>query len=299
MKKNEIEIIRMVDTTLDLVNKNSSVWSGNVPFHNVVIAITQKRSEINDNIQIQTKDFTGIAKEKKEKLTALVDRILDIAGFVLSYADETGQDDIYNLFDYSRTHLMRTKAEELTNKATNLYQFTVANLAVLEPYGLTEAFNNTLVTNRDALVTLIDSPQTAKNARKLATSQISALIKDISNILNRRLDYEMRAYKSTSPKFYLLYQQSRQIINIQTTKISISGKITDSASGLPVKDVMVTLTGTTHKTLSTDKGNFRFENIEKGRYEIVFARFGYKTQSFKINITEGITTKLNPVLEQS
>lgn len=79
---------------------------------------------------------------------------------------------------------------------------------------------------------------------------------------------------------------------------SVSGKVTDLISGLPVSGAFVVINNETQNYLTDNDGNFMIENLSQGNYDLVVRMTGYISESIKLwidqNKTEIIKIKLTP-----
>lgn len=79
---------------------------------------------------------------------------------------------------------------------------------------------------------------------------------------------------------------------------SISGKVI--SEGEPIEFVKIGIPSLDKKTESNQSGEFQFENLAKGKYQLVFSSTEFKTQRKTIELTGDttISIKLESVLEQ-
>jgi hypothetical protein len=82
-----------------------------------------------------------------------------------------------------------------------------------------------------------------------------------------------------------------------TAQSTISGVVTDSATGAPLKDVHVFLNATTKAVRTNELGQYRLENIPAGEYEIVFALAGYLAEVDPVGSAQ-LPLQMNVKLEQ-
>ena len=80
----------------------------------------------------------------------------------------------------------------------------------------------------------------------------------------------------------------------QTGKLK--GKVTEGSSAIP--SVNIFLMGTTIGTVTDEKGNYIFNSIPVGDYQIRFSSVGYETRFFDITIYNSKTIELNVNLKQ-
>jgi hypothetical protein len=79
---------------------------------------------------------------------------------------------------------------------------------------------------------------------------------------------------------------------------TISGSVTDKATGEPIPGVHVYLSQTTIGSVSDAGGNFSFNTKQDGQYMLVFSYIGYKTQMESVHLADGGTYTLHVKLEQ-
>ncbi len=67
--------------------------------------------------------------------------------------------------------------------------------------------------------------------------------------------------------------------------VSVSGKITDSASKLAIPGATVAISGTSLSTVSDDDGNFTIYNVPLGERQLNVKLFGYKSVNHSVSVT--------------
>lgn len=80
---------------------------------------------------------------------------------------------------------------------------------------------------------------------------------------------------------------------------TISGKVTDAATALPVADARVVLAGTTFEAQTNKDGDFRLTNVKPGRTGVSVFRLGYKASRDSVMVVAGQTATLNIKMTQS
>ncbi|MFC8616013.1 S8 family serine peptidase [Micromonospora purpureochromogenes] len=77
---------------------------------------------------------------------------------------------------------------------------------------------------------------------------------------------------------------------------TLTGTITDAATGAPIPGATVTLTGTASRELTTSTNGTYSSRLPVGDYQVAVAAFGYKTKAVPATVTEDATTTLNVAL---
>ncbi len=80
---------------------------------------------------------------------------------------------------------------------------------------------------------------------------------------------------------------------------TISGGVIDSATHKPVSGVAVTVLGTSHVTLTDERGNFAFKNVSVGDHTVQFKLLGYTSTKRTVKIAAQGTATLRVTLIQS
>lgn len=68
---------------------------------------------------------------------------------------------------------------------------------------------------------------------------------------------------------------------------TISGRITDRATGAPLADSRVLVVGTTLETVTNERGEYRLLNLRPGRVQLSAMRIGYRAASDTLQLTAG------------
>ncbi len=80
---------------------------------------------------------------------------------------------------------------------------------------------------------------------------------------------------------------------------TISGKVTDAATALPIADARVVVAGTTFEAQTNKDGDYRLTNVKPGRTGISVFRLGYKASRDSATVVAGQTATLNIAMSQS
>jgi TonB-linked SusC/RagA family outer membrane protein len=80
---------------------------------------------------------------------------------------------------------------------------------------------------------------------------------------------------------------------------TISGKVTDAATALPVADARVVISGTTFEAQTNKDGDYRLTNVKPGRTGVSVFRLGYKASRDSVMVVAGQTATLNIKMAQS
>jgi TonB-linked SusC/RagA family outer membrane protein len=80
---------------------------------------------------------------------------------------------------------------------------------------------------------------------------------------------------------------------------TISGKVTDAATALPIADARVVIAGTTFEAQTNKDGDYRLTTVRPGRAGVSVFRLGYKAARDSVVVVAGQTVTLNIKMTQS
>nr|WP_121270223.1 SusC/RagA family TonB-linked outer membrane protein [Pedobacter schmidteae] len=88
-----------------------------------------------------------------------------------------------------------------------------------------------------------------------------------------------------------------QVTNAQTKRYTITGRVTESPSGVAIPGVVAKIQGTNHASATNGDGKFSFTaDMAPGTYQVVFSSIGYKSQTKTVELGAGTTVTVNGTL---
>jgi len=196
---NQVEENRMsmAYAAIQVLDQNTLIWNG-------VAAMVQAHTEFKTNLTAlegavakQVADIKGHAKDKAAAEEKMIAKTLAVAGSVMAFATVNGDNGLAESMNISRSEL-------------NRYRDSVVALAA---FGVLPADVTALQGLIDTYVALIPQPRNMITARKGATAEIGALVRDTMKLLNRRIDRLMVQFSFSNPEFVKQYFDARIIID--------------------------------------------------------------------------------------
>jgi outer membrane receptor for ferrienterochelin and colicins len=87
---------------------------------------------------------------------------------------------------------------------------------------------------------------------------------------------------------------------LQAQAGTVSGKVTDAASGNPVSGAQVTVAGTRLGAVSGDDGTYRIANVPAGTYTVIARRIGYQElRQGNVTVAAGASASVNLVMRET
>jgi hypothetical protein len=203
----------MAYAVIKVLDENTVIWNG-------VPAMVQAHTEFQANLTAleltvnkQVADIKGHAKDKAAAEEKMIAKTLSVAGAVMALATVNGDNGLAEAMNLSPSELRRYRDSVVAQRCMGVHDAATANAAALVAYGIAAADIVDLKARIDAYVALIAQPRNMITARKGATAEIGALIRDTMKLLNKRLDRLMQQFAFSHKEFYTHYFDARIIID--------------------------------------------------------------------------------------
>ena len=79
---------------------------------------------------------------------------------------------------------------------------------------------------------------------------------------------------------------------------SVSGVVTDNATGNPIDNVSITIVPGANSVSTTSDGKFEFTNLEEGQYTISAQKSGYQSNRKNVTVVSGESVNANITLTE-
>jgi hypothetical protein len=212
---NQVEENRMsmAYAAIQVLDQNTLIWNG-------VAAMVQAHTEFKTNLTAlegavakQVADIKGHAKDKAAAEEKMIAKTLAVAGSVMAFATVNGDNGLAESMNISRSELNRYRDSVVAQRCQTVHDAANANIAALAAFGVLPADVTALQGLIDTYVALIPQPRNMITARKGATAEIGALVRDTMKLLNRRIDRLMVQFSFSNPEFVKQYFDARIIID--------------------------------------------------------------------------------------
>lgn len=87
--------------------------------------------------------------------------------------------------------------------------------------------------------------------------------------------------------------------NAQTYSCKISGRVLEDATGKPIENVNVYVSGTIWGTTTDEYGNFSIPNLPSGNHEVVASIIGYESKTISVYLKDSTSIKLTFKLKEA
>lgn len=291
--------LNMFNAVISYCDESTAITAALPAFATELTAFKNSVEAIDETAQLEAQVITGIAINKADMKEELSVAAENLAAALFAYA--TAEDDpiLQQKANYTLSDFQRMKDDELGIITQNLHDDASPIVASLENYGVTAATLTTFEGLIDDYNATVSAPRNAVALRKTYGTQLKTLFKVSDDFLKERLDKLAIHFKQTQPEFYFTYKNNRRIINAPTSSTQAKGVITDSASGLPVFEVAITVEDQEYSATSDVEGNYSLKIPVPGFYNLIFTKEGYQTlQVPNVEIILGQSTTVDVQLTQ-
>lgn len=214
----------MAYAAVQVLDQNTVIWNG-------VPAMVQAHTEFKANITAielavskQVADITGHAKDKASAEDNMIAKTLSVAGSVMALATVNGDNGLAEAMNITPSELRRYRDSVVAQRCMGVHDAATLNAAALVDYGVSAADIIDLKARIDKYVSLIAQPRNMITARKGATAEIGALVRDTMKLLNNRIDRLMQQFSFSHKEFHAQYFDARIIIDQRGQKDGVEEK---------------------------------------------------------------------------
>ena len=225
----------MILVVQEMLNANSSIWSGVPAFVTAFGEFETGISSINATRLEQEKDLKGIAEDKRVKEDEMILQTLGLIGPIVAYANVTSNEPLRQEVDYSERELRRSRDTVLEDQCQIVQdRANTHSVDLIASYGVTAG----QITDHATTITdyhgAIAGPRSAIAVRKTHTETFEVLIKSTIGILSDKLDQLVVVFKTTNPQFVSDYENARIIVDLGARQYTWTG---DVGAGM-IKNIM-------------------------------------------------------------
>ena len=251
-----------------------------------------------ETAQLEAQVIKGIAMDKSQYKTDLVQKASEIAAAVYAYAVTQNNNTLKEQVHFSVSDLLRMKDEILGPTCLNISNAANDNVASLAGYGITAAvitdFNDMIST----YMGVVSNPRNAVTQRATYSASLKDYFKEGDDILKNQMDKIALQFKAANLEFYTTYKNNRIILDAGTSATEAEGIITQSGTETTISGVSVQVVGQSYNAASNGSGEYKLKIPVPGTYSIQFSKPGFANKTIdNVEITLGQSTSLDVQLD--
>lgn len=205
--------LSMAYAAAQVLDQNTLIWNGVPAMVDAHTEFKANLTALEEAVAKQVADIKGHAKDKAAAEEMMITKTLAMAGSVMAFATVNNDNGLAESMDISRSELNRYRDSVVAQRCQTVHDAADANIAALAAYGVLPADVTALQALIDTYIALIPQPRNMITARKGATAEIGALVRDTMKLLNRRVDRLMMQFNYSHPEFVKQYFDARIIID--------------------------------------------------------------------------------------
>ncbi|MGV3612240.1 MAG: hypothetical protein ACO1N0_14870 [Fluviicola sp.] len=218
MKKSTRNKLNMYGSVLSVLNDHQPSWQAVSAFVNAKTAFETKLNQLRVRVTEQLGATTGVALEKKLRITDLRKRVLIVQHALFLLGRASGDVLLQERNSQTKTELERMALNELAARCAELKQDLDSYATQLAEYGITPQSIAELIPLLQGIDELNNSTRKAIIKRKGITQAIKDLEHELDELLRVELDRLILVFKQTDPAFYHAYESARIIIDYGSSK---------------------------------------------------------------------------------
>lgn len=284
MKSRYENLLTMFKTVITVCNEYSGTIAAVPAINSDYTAFKVKVNELEQAIQHQILDISGIAEDKKNLILETINKTLIFAGALHAWADTQNDQQLKREVNYSKSDLLRLRDDLMIEACNVVYERANVHIAELAAYGLDAASLADLQSSINNCSAKNTAPVTAREHRKWYTARVKQLIREANGLLKQRLDKSIRLFSVTEPEVHDMYYNSRVIIDLhgKTGNLPhfepsgvIIGAVLDAETGDPLEGAEIKLVESALILESDEDGEYFFEKVPIGEHTLRVIKEGY------------------------
>lgn len=240
---------------------------------------------------------TGITESKKQLQHNLAEKTHTIASMISAFALKNGNAVLKAEVKLSKSALQFAADQPLQVYCGNVVARARELSEELKPYGLTGAMLEELVKLYEQYQQRMNDPRKSTAERKEAVARVSAMIRELAQLLLKQADPLMRQFEKTQPEFYAQYRVKRIIGKNSQRKTRMAGLVTGQDPAMLMSGVSVSIKGTENAVVTDENGNYDINTPAQIPIILVFTKKGFKTAEREVVPKRGFVGLLDVKLE--
>ena len=218
MNKTQTKEARMFATTEECMNQNQVKWMNILAISLIKDKLTQNIAALKELDKQKSSTVSNPVTTNKDKMKELLEAKIEVlVGIVLSYAHANEMSELVKKVELLSKGFTKKRETDIEPNVKSFLELVRELQSQLEGYELSEEMIVDVETTRDQFVVLVGAPRTTIVQSSSANSQITKLVKDTKNLLNKQLDNLMLRFKTSESAFYNSYVQSRIVVEPATS----------------------------------------------------------------------------------
>lgn len=213
MKKSTANKLNMYGSVLSVLNDHQTIWQGIPAFVSAKTAFETKLNLLRVRVTEQLGATTGVAIDKRLRITDLRERMLPVQHALFLLGRATGDVLLRERNNLTKTDLDELRLNQLAARCAELKQDMDTYGTQLSAYGVTTQALDELIPLLETVSDVNNSTRQAIIKRKGITKSIKDLEHELNELLQVELDRLILVFKQSHPAFVEAYNSARITID--------------------------------------------------------------------------------------
>ncbi|MFH0894116.1 MAG: carboxypeptidase-like regulatory domain-containing protein [Bacteroidota bacterium] len=283
--------MHMNRTALKVCEEEAALINTIAELANSVQAVKTKEAELEHIIEEQELSIMGVTENKNRIKEKLVRETVHVAGSIYAYASKTENYSLMGEVRVTDTFLKRKPDHMLIPFCQGIYDLAMnIGTVILNSYGADNTVLSEMNTVLDKFKLEAEAPEVANSRSVSNNRKIAKLIREIRLLWTNEVDKMMLVFRDTNDRFYMEFENARQIIDtghhksnveseasVEAMKALVNISVIDANTNLPVEGATVTLGKDNLTDESDEDGYSLIEAIDGGTHNLRIECEGYET----------------------
>lgn len=211
MNKTQENKLTMYETVVMVLQNHEGTVAGVAPLARAKQEVSELLQRIKDKGRSKREATAGKTEAKEAARAALVRSVLQAASGLYSFGRRAPNAEAAAIADVNESRLRRMRDTELASRATSIHARCTEHLAALADYGIVAATLADLNGKIEAYASALAGREAGVAVRVGATAELSALFRQMDDLLRDELDRLVELARETNPPFYREYFAARVV----------------------------------------------------------------------------------------
>lgn len=219
MTKYNIDRLIRLKSAWQVMLRNRDHWSGNPAIENSVNNLEVEITFLDFVHTAQSEGSTPVTIGKHAYLEGVRAQVLSLAGSLATYANDTDDEELRSITDFSPSSLVYTREEAFLTTFRSLMQRAAdIGTEVLTDYGIDEMKFNALTEMLENTNVTLRKPQLSIGELKALNAQVNSRFKRARFVLMRQLRNSLAPFRKGQPQFWNEFEAGLRVLNTGSRK---------------------------------------------------------------------------------
>lgn len=223
MNSREEKQLQMANVTLKVMDDHESIWNANAAIVRYKAEMKEMLEELAERREDTVESSIAITTQKAELKKNIAMKAYVVAAGLSAYAEEVNNERLRQIADFTESKIFKINdinfvpaVMPLITESRSLLTTAPTEGSEAEPKFADQGITEDLLADIHQMIQkyepLVGSPRHTIIGTSLKNKEISEILDDLMELLDKKLDKSMAQYKITEPTFHEAYTRARNIV---------------------------------------------------------------------------------------